>query len=123
MIYALLILFALTYALWVFFLAVMSLKRARDAGPQPPSGPDEKIVGIGPVFDGGKWVEGYNVVPMTTEEVAQRDAQQAEATRQNRAEAYRNESDPIFFKWQRGEATQEEWLTKVEEIKARFPDA
>lgn len=39
----------------------------------------------------------------------------------NRAECYRLESDPIFFKWQRGEATQQEWLDKVNEIKARYP--
>jgi hypothetical protein len=37
-----------------------------------------------------------------------------------RSEAYRNESDPIFFKWQRGEATEQEWLDKVAEIKLRF---
>jgi len=35
---------------------------------------------------------------------------------------YRNESDPLFFKWQRGEVTQEEWLAKVAEIKARSYD-
>ncbi|MFO0447955.1 MAG: hypothetical protein ACK52I_04575, partial [Pseudomonadota bacterium] len=33
--------------------------------------------------------------------------------------AYVKESDPLFFKWQRGEATKEDWLAKVEEIKAR----
>jgi len=38
-----------------------------------------------------------------------------------RAEAYRAEADPLFFKAQRGEATEAEWLAKVEEIKARFP--
>ena len=38
-----------------------------------------------------------------------------------RAEAYRNESDPIFFMAQRGEATEAEWQAKVAEIKARFP--
>lgn len=38
-----------------------------------------------------------------------------------RAEAYRKESDPLFFKAQRGEITQQEWLDKVEEIKTRFP--
>jgi hypothetical protein len=37
-----------------------------------------------------------------------------------RAEAYRNESDPIFFQWQRGEKTQQEWLDKVAEIKQRY---
>jgi hypothetical protein len=38
-----------------------------------------------------------------------------------RAAAYRDESDPLFFKAQRGEATMQEWLAKVEEIKARYP--
>ena len=38
-----------------------------------------------------------------------------------RAQAYREESDPLFFKSQRGEATREEWLGKVAEIKARWP--
>ena len=38
-----------------------------------------------------------------------------------RAAAYRAEADPLFFKAQRGEATAEEWLAKVAEIKARFP--
>jgi hypothetical protein len=38
----------------------------------------------------------------------------------NRKEAYKEESDPLFFKWQRGEATQQEWLDKVNEIKQRW---
>ena len=37
-----------------------------------------------------------------------------------RANAYKQESDPIFFKWQRGEATQQDWLDKVNEIKQRW---
>ena len=39
-----------------------------------------------------------------------------------RAAAYREEADPHIFKYQRGEATREEWLAKIDEIKARFPD-
>lgn len=39
----------------------------------------------------------------------------------NRAAAYQAESDPLFFKWQRGEATEQEWLNKIEEIKSRYP--
>jgi hypothetical protein len=38
-----------------------------------------------------------------------------------RLAAYTLESDPIYFKWQRGEATQQEWLDKIAEIKARYP--
>jgi hypothetical protein len=39
----------------------------------------------------------------------------------NRRAAYTAESDPLFFKVQRGEATKQEWLNKIAEIKARFP--
>jgi hypothetical protein len=38
-----------------------------------------------------------------------------------RRAAYVAESDPLFFMSQRGEATQQEWLDKVAEIKARWP--
>ncbi len=38
-----------------------------------------------------------------------------------RAEAYRNEADPLFFKAERGEVPVDDWLAKVAEIKARYP--
>jgi len=41
--------------------------------------------------------------------------------KQQRAAAYAQEADPLFFKAQRGEATTAEWEAKVAEIKARFP--
>ena len=34
--------------------------------------------------------------------------------------AFQEEADPLYFKAQRGEATMEEWLAKVEEIRLRF---
>jgi hypothetical protein len=43
-------------------------------------------------------------------------------TTQLRAAAYQYESDPIFFKWQRGEATQADWLAAVAAVKTRFPN-
>lgn len=39
----------------------------------------------------------------------------------NRHTDYVAESDPLFFKFQRGEATQQEWLDKIAEIKTRYP--
>jgi hypothetical protein len=48
------------------------------------------------------------------------DKQRAEANAA-RAAAYRNEADPLFFKVQRGEANEQEWLDKVAEIRARYP--
>lgn len=35
--------------------------------------------------------------------------------------AYQSESDPIFFSYQRGEATQQEWLDAVQAIKDANP--
>jgi len=62
--------------------------------------------------------------PYTPEEIAAVIAASIPTLEQQqaaRAEAYRNEADPLFFMSQRGEATVEEWQTKVAEIKARFP--
>jgi hypothetical protein len=39
-----------------------------------------------------------------------------------RKAAYQNEADPLYFKAQRGEATMDEWLAKIAEIKARYPE-
>jgi hypothetical protein len=38
-----------------------------------------------------------------------------------RQAAYAAESDPLFFKYQRGDATRDEWLAKIQEIKFRYP--
>ena len=48
-------------------------------------------------------------------------AQQLAAAESNRQAAYTQEADPLFFKWQAGEGTEQEWLEKREEIRARYP--
>lgn len=71
-------------------------------------------------------------VPYTAEEEAARDAEEATwaanakdrhnaLMKQSRETAYKAESDSLFFKAQRGEATIQEWQAKVAEIKVRFP--
>lgn len=40
---------------------------------------------------------------------------------QKRSQAYIVESDPLFFKAQRGEGTMADWEAKVAQIKARYP--
>lgn len=47
--------------------------------------------------------------------------QAKETARRNRAAAYAAESDPIFFKAQRGEATMDDWRTAVAAIQLSFP--
>jgi hypothetical protein len=38
-----------------------------------------------------------------------------------RAQAYRETSDPIFFQYQRGDATEAEWLAAVQAVKDQHP--
>jgi hypothetical protein len=52
---------------------------------------------------------------------AKLDELKAEQVEQSRKIAYQFEADPLFFKWQAGEATEAEWKAKRDEIKARFP--
>jgi hypothetical protein len=68
-----------------------------------------------------EWVQVWSVVPATPEEVAERRAQERDRVSSERLEAYRNESDPLLFKAQRGEATMQEWLAKIDDIKQRYP--
>jgi hypothetical protein len=44
-----------------------------------------------------------------------------EAVERARQAAYRTESDPIFFEYQRGDKTQQEWLDAVQAIKDAHP--
>jgi hypothetical protein len=69
------------------------------------------------------------VLPFTAEEIQEREAYERdvlpglllEQAKQQRASAYRNEADPLFFQAQRGEATIEEWQLKVAEIRSLYP--
>jgi hypothetical protein len=38
-----------------------------------------------------------------------------------RRKAYQEESDPLFFEYQRDSVTKEDWLNKVESIKEKYP--
>jgi hypothetical protein len=69
-----------------------------------------------------EWVQVWQVSDATAEEIAERIVALNTQAKANRAKAYRNESDPLFFKWQRNESTEQEWLDKVAEIKARYPE-
>jgi hypothetical protein len=63
------------------------------------------------------WTQAWRIRPMNEQELEEF-AQQAD---ENRHYAYQMEADPLFFKSQRGEATHQEWLDKVAEIKTRYP--
>lgn len=75
----------------------------------------------------GKWVVRGPVRPEVPTAEAEAEAAEAaqEAALALRSEAVRQalaaEADPLFFRWQRGEAKREEWLEAVARVKARYP--
>lgn len=70
-------------------------------------------------YSDGVWtIENQQVYD---EVIASQKAEFNEQQRKKRFAAYTVESDPIFFKSQRGEATNQEWLDAVAAIDARFP--
>ena len=90
--------------------------------PRPDCDPlTQDVVEGTPVNVDGKWQRVWNVVDVGKEEVEARKARELDLVRSYRAEAYRNEADPIFFKAQRGEADMAEWQAKVQEIRDRYP--
>jgi hypothetical protein len=46
---------------------------------------------------------------------------ETEQAQRMRATAYRETTDPLFFKYQRGEATEQEWLAAVQAVKDAHP--
>jgi hypothetical protein len=82
----------------------------------------KNITEASPILVSGEWVQVWVVADASQGEVAARKADLNAEAEYNRERAYRTESDPLFFKWQRGESTQTLWLAKVNEIKSRFPD-
>ena len=78
----------------------------------------------GDTYDGLTWLDD---TPKPTQE--ELDAawpqvnyqNQYNAVEQARLLAYEQTSDPIFFKWQRGDATEAEWREAVAKVKADNP--
>lgn len=78
----------------------------------------------GDAYDGLVWLDDS---PKPTQ--AELDAQwpqvnydnQIAAVEAARLAAYEQQSDPLYFKWQRGDATEAEWRAAVAKVKADNP--
>lgn len=78
----------------------------------------------GDSYDGLEWISNTQKPTLQEIENAWSLAENAminKETESSRKIAFQLEADPLFFGWQRGENTQQEWLDKVEEIRQRYP--
>ena len=74
-----------------------------------------------PALVDGVWTQVWEISEATPEEIGERKADQLEGIKRERANAYQNEADPLFFKAQRGEILLTEWEAKVDEIRNLYP--
>lgn len=65
--------------------------------------------------DAPAWEELKAAEPTIEAEVARK------AVEDQRRAAYQTESDPLFFGWQRGDNTEQEWLDAVQAVKDAYP--
>ena len=86
--------------------------------------PDAQYVLVGDDYSTLVW-EGPGDAPSEAElravEAAADVAARNRVQERLRADAFRAEADPLFFAWQRGEATEAQWLQAVAEVRARHP--
>ena len=78
----------------------------------------------GDAYEGLNWQDDSPMPTLAEIELAWPEVQTTlanEQARQHRLVAFRDEADPLFFGWQRGENTEQAWLDKCEEIRQRFP--
>lgn len=86
-----------------------------------PTQDGEILAGSQVTIEEDRVVETQLVRPQTEEEKAAQTASRIQGHRESRAAAYATESDPLWFKAQRGEIPIEAWHAKVEEIRQRYP--
>ena len=79
----------------------------------------QRLETVAPYIEAGE-VFTVTVVQLTDDELAANKAAALQVKEDKRAAAYREESDPLFFKAQRNEIDIGVWLAKVFEIKARY---
>jgi len=75
-----------------------------------------------PEDEAWEYVQVWELEPYTPEEVTSNISKYNSRQEALRAQAYRTESDPLYFKWKRGEATEQEWLDAVANVKSTYLD-
>jgi hypothetical protein len=90
--------------------------------PQPKYDPMTQMLEINdPVLIDGQWQQVWAVHELTQEQKQQKIQDHNNIQRQLRADQYREVTDALFFKQQRGEVLPGTWESAVNEIRAKYP--
>lgn len=89
--------------------------------PAPSYDSIRKIQKLGtPFFEDG-WKVGWDLEDRSEEEIQKNIEGYNSLQKAKRAKAYALEADSLFFKWQREEATKEEWEAAIQAVKDKYP--
>jgi hypothetical protein len=80
-----------------------------------------KVVENDPILEGEVYVQMWQVLPLTEQEKSDIIKKLGDEIKEKRRKAYQKYSDPLYFKWKRGDGTEQEYLNKIEAIKAQLP--
>ena len=75
-------------------------------------------------YEGLEWLDDSPKPTKKALEAAWPEVQHARAVREverARAAAYRETADPLYFQWQRGEVSEQQWLDAVQAVKDAHP--
>ncbi len=90
---------------------------------QPPQHDQltHKVVEIDPILEGEIYIQTWQVLPLTEQEKTAIIKRLGDEIKEKRRKAYQRYSDPLYFKWKRGDGTEQEYLNTIEAIKAQLP--
>lgn len=75
----------------------------------------------GETYDDIDWTDEVQTKPTLAEIDAARISVKKAMVVEQRKAIYPSVSDPIFFEWQRGEKTEQDWLDAVQSVRDQYP--
>ena len=82
---------------------------------------EHDVVELKPKLIDGAWVRQFKLKKVTKADQAKRIEKFNLMQLHRRRQMYPNHADPVFFQWQRGECTEQEYLAAVQAVKDKYP--
>jgi hypothetical protein len=81
----------------------------------------QKVIEVEPELVDGVYVQKWQVVELTEQEKSDIVERLGKEIEEKRRLAYQKYADPIYFQWQRGTKTEQDYLNMIEAVKQKYP--
>lgn len=81
----------------------------------------QKVVEDEPELDGDVYIQKWQILELTEQEKSAIIEKLGKEVEEKRRLAYQKYADPIYFQWQRGTKTEQDYLNMIEAIKQKYP--